>query len=92
MKLFLFGFAVSLCIYTIDVKFGSANLNWCFLMIFMLKELHRVLIKHDWNVADATVLLSTQSSLKAMTSENKVRAKAAASLHKHKGEQFVSFS
>jgi len=50
-----------------------------------------VLIKHDWNVADATVLLSTQSSLKAMTSENKVRAKAAASLHKHKGEQFVSY-
>jgi len=61
-------------------------------LINLFKELHRVLIKHDWNVADATVLLSTQSSLKAMTSENKVRAKAAASLHKHKGEQFVSFS
>lgn len=44
------------------------------------QELHRALSDHDWNVADATVVMSAYSTLKEVTTENKVRAKAAASL------------
>lgn len=40
----------------------------------------------DWNVADATVTLSASTTLKSLTSENKVRAKAAADMKKTKGK------
>ena len=38
-----------------------------------------------WNVADATVKLGPATSLKTMTSDNKVRARAAADMKKSKG-------
>jgi hypothetical protein len=43
------------------------------------------LSSHDWNIADATVAMSASATLKALSSENKVRSKAAADMDKQKG-------
>lgn len=48
------------------------------------KELRRSLTAHNWNIADATVAMSSSTSLKAVSSENKVRANAAANMKKQK--------
>ena len=52
-----------------------------------MQELRRSLSCHDWNIADATVAMSASTSLKAVTTENKVRAKAAADMKKQKGNK-----
>ncbi|WAR07391.1 SMRCD-like protein [Mya arenaria] len=49
-------------------------------------EIHRTLADLNWNVGDATVTLSSTTTLKSITTENKVRAKAAASLSKTREE------
>ncbi|KAL4233687.1 ATP-dependent helicase smarcad1 [Mactra antiquata] len=51
------------------------------------KDIRRVLSKNGWNVADATVEMSSCTSLKSVTSENKVRVKAAARMKKEKDEE-----
>ncbi|KAH3718709.1 hypothetical protein DPMN_061515 [Dreissena polymorpha] len=69
-----------------DIICCYGNIN---LLCHFLQEIHKVLADHNWNVADATVTLSSStSSLKAITSENKVRAKAASHMKKHQGYTF----
>ncbi|XP_053396999.1 SWI/SNF-related matrix-associated actin-dependent regulator of chromatin subfamily A containing DEAD/H box 1A-like [Mercenaria mercenaria] len=46
------------------------------------KELRHALSSNDWNIADATVTMSASTTLKAVSSVNKVRAKAAAGMKK----------